>query len=84
MLRSDFELWHYVLNGWYLPRSRADERDFDARPDRRRIAPSWGRIFDLDWSNRRYVAAREAKSIQGTIWELRPEDVRRSVHFTAR
>ena len=45
VLRSDFELWHYVLNGWYLPSSLADERRFDARPDRRRIAPSWQRVL---------------------------------------
>jgi len=29
-LLSDFELWHYVLNYWYLPRSEADEARFDA------------------------------------------------------
>ena len=84
LLRSDFELWHYVMNGWYLPQSRTDEREFDARPDRLRIKPSWRRIFDLTWSNRRYVAARAARSIQGVTWELRPEDVRRSTPFVAR
>jgi hypothetical protein len=84
VLRSDFELWHYALNGWYLPRSLADERDFDAHPDRRRIAPSWRRIFDLDWRDRRYTAAMARKSIQGVVWELRPEDLRGAKAFTAR
>ena len=27
---SDFELWHYVLNYWYLPHSNEDEARFDA------------------------------------------------------
>lgn len=84
VLRSDFELWHYVLNGWYLPSSLADERRFDERPDRRRIAPSWQRVFKLDWRNRRYTAATGARSIQCVIWELRPDDVRDATLFTAR
>jgi hypothetical protein len=29
-LRSDFELWHYVLNYWYLPESIADGERFEA------------------------------------------------------
>jgi len=84
ILRSDFELWHYVLNGWYLPGSPADEREFDARPDRARIEPSWQRIFDLDRNNRRYTSSRDEKSIQGVTWCMRPEDVRAVTHFIAR
>ncbi|MBK6351506.1 MAG: DUF3841 domain-containing protein [Steroidobacteraceae bacterium] len=84
LLLSDFELWHYVLNGWYLPTSLADEGPFNARPDRRRIAASWKRVFDLDWLNRRNTAARSASSIQGVTWELRPGDVRGATTFTAR
>ena len=30
VLLSDFELWHYVLNYWYLPKSNKDETRFDA------------------------------------------------------
>jgi hypothetical protein len=30
VLLSDFDLWHYALNYWYLPASVADERAFDA------------------------------------------------------
>jgi hypothetical protein len=84
LLRSDFELWHYVMNGWYLPSSLADEREFDERPDRRRIKSSWQRIFDLGWHDRRYTAGRNAKSIQGVTWELRPDDVRGATNFVAR
>jgi len=84
ILQSDFELWHYVMNGWYLPESLADERAFDARPDRRRIEPSWRRIFDLARCHRRYSGPRAGRSIQGTTWELRPGDVRGAGAFTAR
>jgi hypothetical protein len=84
MLRSDFELWHYVLNGWYLPASAADERAFEADPDPRRIEASWDRIFDLQGHSRRYTAARAERSVQGVIWELRPADVVQSTPFVAR
>lgn len=30
VLLSDFSLWHYVLNYWYLPASSRDEKSFDA------------------------------------------------------
>ncbi len=30
VLLSDFELWHYVLNYWYLPESEADGDAFEA------------------------------------------------------
>lgn len=30
VLLSDFELWHYVLNYWYLPESEADGEAFEA------------------------------------------------------
>jgi hypothetical protein len=33
-LLSDFELWHYVLNYWYLPESEADGEAFEAEIER--------------------------------------------------
>ena len=30
VLLSDFELWHYVLNYWYLPESEEDGESFEA------------------------------------------------------
>ncbi|MFO1207343.1 MAG: DUF3841 domain-containing protein [Burkholderiales bacterium] len=84
VLRSDFELWHYVMNGWYLPRSAQDERDFERRPDGDRIAASWRRIFDMAWEDRRYVSSRGRRAIQGVCWELRPADVTAATPFVAR
>lgn len=31
VLLSDFDLWHYVLNYWYLPQSLADEELFEMK-----------------------------------------------------
>jgi hypothetical protein len=84
VLRSDFELWHYVLNGWFLPESLLAEQRFEAAPAAHRIEPSWQRIFALDWHNRRYTPARVERSIQATTWELRPQDVRGATRFIAR
>ncbi len=84
LLPSDFELWHYALNGWYLPASLSDERRYDADPDPQRIQASWQRMFDPGWSNRRYRAARVDRSIQAVAWELRPQDLRGAVGFVAR
>ena len=84
VLESDFDLWHYALNGWYLPCSLGDERRFDASPDPKQIPASWERMFDAAWSNRRYRIARAERSIQGVTWELRPGDLRRAVTFVAR
>ncbi len=37
-LLSDFGLWHYVLNYWYLPKSEADEKEFNAELERRGLS----------------------------------------------
>ena len=31
VLLSDFDLWHYVLNYWYLPESEKDGREFERK-----------------------------------------------------
>jgi hypothetical protein len=33
VLLSDYELWHYVLNYWYLPKTQADGDAFDKKLD---------------------------------------------------
>lgn len=37
-LLSDFELWHYVLNYWYLPESEADGESFEAELERQGLS----------------------------------------------
>ena len=37
-LLSDFDLWHYVLNYWYLPESEADGEAFEAELERRGLS----------------------------------------------
>ena len=93
VLLSDFELWHYVINGWYLPANRADERRFEraatsALPPRhrvRQIETSWERIFELEVARSPYYTAPPSKrSVQAVFWELRVEDVVKVDEFVAR
>lgn len=95
VLLSDFDHWHYVLNNWYLPRNDADEQQFTERcPSTGPVSPvcqaakqaSWERIFDIEWPgpDGDYPVYREAKSIQGVVWEIQREQVRAVQSFIAR
>jgi hypothetical protein len=99
VLLSDFELWHYVLNYWYLPKSERDAEEFDARHESRggswsapplnkhvdtKIRTSWKRIFDLNSTDGYVAAPRASKSIQATLWQLDLAQVTTADAFIAR
>ncbi|GAA4012907.1 hypothetical protein GCM10022631_25750 [Deinococcus rubellus] len=96
VLLSDYELWHWALNGWFLG-SRANVRAIAAlckklgvewgewwtHPDiAEQVCASWARCLDLKWYAPRWEGKPAAeKSLQGVLWEIRPQDVRRSKVF---
>jgi hypothetical protein len=106
VLLSDFDLWHYVLNYLYLPKTERGGNLFEKklarmglsvyacnhnRPlahakCRRAVERSWDRIFDLSWTDPRHLTVKKAneRSIQGTLWEIRFEDVVAATEFVAR
>ena len=100
VLLSDFSLWHYVLNNWYLPETMADGEAFEAELSahepfpcamgvlpgayRRRVEDSWNRIFDLDWAAEDISDPYPRKQIQATFWELRVDQIRDVKIFTGR
>jgi Domain of unknown function (DUF3841) len=101
VLLSDFELWHYVLNYWYLPTSVSEgarfERELESKdlsffkssplPDSEshgRIVASWGKIFDLDWSQHDIADPMDRKSIQACMWRIDAGMVRKKREFKAR
>lgn len=99
VLLSDFELWHYALNYWYLASSEPDAEMFDKRhenlrcswsnppPDQRvnsAIKRSWYLMFDLDWHDPYITAPRDRKSIQATLWQLDGSWVTTVDEFVAR
>lgn len=83
---SCFDLWHFVLNKWYVWASELDEQEFDramknaeegsvaALQLQRRMEESWSAIFELD-QTAVDMGPFEAKSIQGCFWTLRLADV---------
>jgi hypothetical protein len=97
-LLSDFDLWHYVLNYWYLPTSERDCNRFeelnggkcyswDDRPPgplNLSIRESWVRVFDLDWYEEYVTHPVNEKQIQAVLWEIRLTDVCAVDRFTAR
>ena len=90
VLLSDFELWHYVLNGWYLPANRADERRFARgaqRPPKvraRQIEDSWRRIFRIGELRPPYGHPLRSRAVQAVCWQLRLADVMQVREFKAR
>lgn len=98
VLLSDFDLWHYVLNQWYLGTTLADMEAFEVQygqinnahqtglptAAQQKIHASWQRIFDVDWHSPGIADPKPAKSLQATIWEVRLEQVVSCETFIAR
>ncbi len=93
VLLSDFDLWHFVLNNWYLPNDEADADAFEAAYRQadteacvRKKVESWQRIFDLDWVDPTGFTTLPGaeKSIQGVVWQIELEEVKSVRVFTAR
>lgn len=83
---SYFDLWHFVLNRWYVSASEADELEFnrswdiakaemDASPALEgRLQNSRSAIFELD-QDKVDMGRFEAKCIQGCFWVLQRDHV---------
>lgn len=85
VLLSDFDLWHYVLNNWYIGDS-TNEEELDAewewldtlskQEKQNMIEKSWDKIFNIKKSlNDGFNSS--GKYIQGTFWELRLNEVKK-------
>jgi hypothetical protein len=89
VLLSDFDLWHYALNRWYLPATlrdyaRIEKLSYDDLPRGREMEESWSRIFDIEWSLKDVAEPRSQKSIQAAVWEVPLARVRSVRYFRAR
>lgn len=81
---SCFDLWHYVLNQFYIPASEEDSAEFEnawdvakGQPEsvtqlEQRLRKSWQAIFDLNQS-RVGMGPVESRSIQGCFWTLKQD-----------
>jgi hypothetical protein len=80
VLMSDFDNWHLVLIGSYIARSERDLSEFYAAgyaDEHERIRASWERIFCLDDASAQpgWDTPPSKRSIQATLWEIRPDDI---------
>ena len=85
VLLSDFEMWHAVLNDWYLERDEQESQQHDKRrPSRKQIEKSWQRIFDLEFGSEEYWFAPAERQIQACIPSLSKSQIKEIRPFTAR
>lgn len=86
VLLSDESLWHFPLNGWYLPTDpknegiwEREEKLWEALPEGQKdeaLVRSWRQIFHLEDGCHDYI--------QATFWELNVTDIRstRVIHWS--
>ncbi|WMJ22919.1 DUF3841 domain-containing protein [Paludicola sp. MB14-C6] len=79
VLLSDFDLWHYALNHWYLPTSEEDNANFESQEEMQKedlIQKSWQHIFDISSKYTEYICTNPNKKwIQATFWELKSDNI---------
>ncbi|MDO4224048.1 MAG: DUF3841 domain-containing protein [Acinetobacter sp.] len=100
VLLSDFDLWHYPLNNWYLAESMADADAFYQRLEdehiafadqenypsdlRQKIEQSWNKVLDLNFYADGITHLPDEKSIQATFWSLSLDEIVNVQPFIAR
>ena len=82
VLLSDYDLWHYVLNKWWIDDSTCEE-EWDRNQDwfdslsvdyREKLkVDSWSKIFDLTPVNTKWMC--KGRYIQATFWVLCKENI---------
>lgn len=96
VLLSDFDLWHFPLNNWWLDidvfqddytEEQYDEshRWFDSlskENQQKEKDKSWQKIFDIEPYENDWIA--KGKYVQAVFWELKLEYVKKVQFFTAR
>jgi hypothetical protein len=100
VLLSDYDLWHYVLNYWYLPKSEKEGEAFEKKLNRAGLSvhrcshqkplahAEFRREVERSWEQifdmSRADPEPHIRQIQGTMWEVLLEDVVDTTEFVAR
>lgn len=95
VLLSDFDLWHFPLNDWWLddcfhPGYNEEEYDkahewfkgLSEEEQKKEKEKSWEQIFNIEPFESDWIA--RGKYVQGVFWELKREYVKKVQFFTAR
>lgn len=83
VLLSDFDGWHFVLNGNYLSFCE-EEWDAAIGAGRDTVVKSWDGIFLLNRFGKNPEWFGEERSVQGTFWELTTDMVTEVRPFVSR
>ncbi len=79
VLLSDFDLWHYVLNDWYVAATEEEDERFQKFGHffNQHRQNTWPRIFKVgDWKFLDfYGITNENEYVQGTLWHITMDDV---------
>lgn len=96
VLLTDFDLWHFVLNDWWLDTSMFKygftEEEYDLNQkwfkwlsedeQRREKEKSWEMVLNIEPFESDWIA--RGQYVQAVFWELKKEYVRKVQYFTAR
>ena len=96
VLLTDFDLWHFVLNDWWLDTAMFKNGYTEEQYDQNRkwfkaLSPeeqlrekekSWEIIFDIEAFENDWIS--KGQYVQGIFWEIKRENVRKIQRFTAR
>lgn len=95
VLLSDFDLWHFVLNNWYLDDCFYPEYGYEQfeesdkwfkqlskEEQQREKEKSWDRVLNIEPFESDWIA--RGKYVQAVFWELSRDDVKKVQFFTAR
>ncbi len=98
LLHSDYQLWHHVLNRWYLPIDEKDQKNFEEvlrkdginniwpfpEPYQSQVINSWKRIFCWNELDPSYHGSNLGSSIQTVFWEIKKEWVKEIRYFKSK
>lgn len=100
ILLSDFDLWHFPLNYWYIADNETQERDFDTLiknskvqfMDRENypshlkllIENSWNKALDMSYDSEYASEKFNNKRIQATFWNLKASEITKVDFFKAK
>lgn len=95
VLLSDFDLWHFPLNGWWLDECFFDEyseEDYDKNHEWFKSLSteeqdalkekSWEQIFDITPYENDWI--KKGEYVQAVFWVLKKEYIKKVQYFTAR
>ena len=95
ILLSEFDLWHYVLNKWFLPKDKkefelyrnliAGDKKFEQLEEKEKefIKKSWDRVLSWDSLDNSFHN-KLGSSIQAVTWEIKKEWILHTREFISK